>query len=240
MVATGFFFKLGSVNYLVTCWHAVTGYDFKSLEVMMPPYRRFVRVTCKDVKATEGTTSIADAYTWVQPLYANDMAPAWMQEGLSRPHPDLAEIGLSVPLQIDAVALRVDLDETKSRFLSLTSANYASSSPLRGGEDMLIVGYPYGYSALGVASPEPIFVKRAIAAEVTERPLELLLDGVGARGMSGSPVFRKEGNVYTFVGMYTGAVHPDYSFNTAQARHDIYSSLGTLVTKTGLQLIGLL
>ena len=238
-VATGFLFLIGGDAHLITCWHVLTGYNLKELEIAGPPTRRYVKITCKKTTTSGSHTSIGDAQSWIVPLYTTNGLPAWKQENCSKSQPDLDAIGLQVPLQCDVAALPIGLSQQQKRFLAMERNNYPSPQPLRGGDDVLIVGYPYGYSALGAASPEPIFVRRAIAAEVSTQPFEKLLDGIGARGMSGSPVYRKEDEIYALVGIYTGAVHPDYLLSETQNRYDIFCSLGTMVDWTGLQVAGL-
>jgi hypothetical protein len=74
------------------------------------------------------------------------------------------------------------------------------------GTDVAIVGYPYGYSAVDVTTPEPVFLKRSIASNRTASVGYALLDGGGTPGMSGAPIIVHQQDRWWLLGMYTGVI----------------------------------
>ena len=93
------------------------------------------------------------------------------------------------------------------------------------GEKLYIVGYPYGYSALGTEQPTAIILTRFIAAErIKDRQTEILLDGPGAPGMSGGPVFIEHDAVLYLLGIYTGLIYPDHVIE----KNEKTTALGTM------------
>ncbi len=72
--------------------------------------------------------------------------------------------------------------------------------------------------------PTPIVLTRFIAADrVKDRQSEVLLDGPGAPGMSGGPVFIKQNNMWKLYGIYTGLIYPDHVIE----RNEKTTALGT-------------
>ena len=181
-----------------------------------------------------GHTSISGANKMTVPLYSENGTPLWhQQEPPDMPHADINAIGLRVPQFLDAVALPINLEPNTTRFLAFNKSQIASTSTggYRPTTHLTIIGYPYGYSVFDVASPEPVFVTRSIAAAVTMRPYQILLDGIGARGMSGSPVLSQDKNgKFRLEGIYTGAINPSIVGHD----HDLYASLGAIATASAL------
>ena len=79
------------------------------------------------------------------------------------------------------------------------------------GEKLYVIGFPYGYSPLGMEQPSPIVLTRFLAANMIEsRGMSMLLDGPGAPGMSGGPVFVEHNDALYLAGIYTGLIYPDH------------------------------
>jgi len=97
---------------------------------------------------------------------------------------------------------------------------------LLAGRDVMIVGYPYGYSAMGPDTPSPIFLKRSVASVMTENAGRTLLDGVAAPGMSGAPVVAYRDGRWWLWGMYTGGIFPN---GPEGQETDRRAALGTMV-----------
>ena len=77
------------------------------------------------------------------------------------------------------------------------------------GSKLLIVGYAYGYSTFGERQPAAIVLTRFVAAtRFQEKRHELLLDGDGAPGVSGGPVFIERDGQLSPIGIYRGNVRP--------------------------------
>ena len=83
------------------------------------------------------------------------------------------------------------------------------ADPIAPADPLMLVGYPYGFSARQLTST-PIVVKRHVAAISRDGARrEILIDGAGAPGMSGGPVFYEwDRRLYLF-GMYVGVIFPD-------------------------------
>ena len=227
IAATGFVFSDGDRQWLFTSWHVVTGYDFLDVKVLNPPVRKFIKVISKQIQERgEGWRSIGDTATQTLPLYGTDGIPLWRQQEQYRPHNDLAELGIFIPEHVDLVAIPFEVD-IRERNERCYVPEHISTAGLQNGTAVYITGYPWGYSALGDRTPEPLFLVRHIASWVTANPHNFLLDGVGARGMSGSPVFVKGERGFKLVGVYCGAYFPDVA--ATGHRQDAYSSLGIAV-----------
>jgi len=215
MVATGFLMREGAGEYyLYTCWHVVTGINPQAPAV---PAQRLRRTTLRfsmqnNNERAPGLHAIGGLQTITLPLYDTSTMPwrsLWGQDEQSRPNADLAGVGLALPFWRDIVRIRVTPAIEPSLLQVLTPVDQWSNlvSP---GDNLMIVGYPYGYSSMR-DSPNAVAITRSVAATrlERERPMDILIDGGGAPGMSGSPVFYVyEGRIYLY-GVYTGVLYPD-------------------------------
>jgi hypothetical protein len=133
-----------------------------------------------------------------------------VQNKQDAPHPDLNSINLKVPFWHDAVKLPLSKDISVSDMQIIKESEVWKNFTMIG-EKIYIVGYPYGYSALGMEQPTPIVLTRFLAADrIKDRQSEILLDGPGAPGMSGGPAFIERGNALHLLGIYTGLIYPDH------------------------------
>jgi hypothetical protein len=231
-VASGFLMiDRAGVTYLYTGWHVVTGFDSRDLQWMPlppPPKRCFVRIDMQDSQQRNpSVTVIGGRQTIEVPLYAADGRSLWEQDYMHLPHADLNPQGLRVPFWIDAVRLRLPTGVRTSEVQVLQDPDdIALGTMLLPGEPVYMVGFPYGYSTQGLDSPTPIVLVRHVAAiNPAGRALDFLLDGAGAEGMSGGPVFVQREQRLRLVGVYSGAIYPKRSIVRSRER-DVATSLG--------------
>lgn len=227
-LSTGFLFYEREQVWLYTCWHVVTGIDPFRPQFKDPPSRRFVKVTWKQMAIRDGGhTSLGDTEDFIVPLYDGDGKPLWHQEGVRRSQLDLDALGLPVPATTDLVALSVSVIPDERRFRCFSPSDVPRAH-FQNGQQVVITGYPWGYSALGPLTPEPVFLTRSIASWVVlNRAHSFLVDGVGAKGMSGSPVFVPDSGGFKLIGVYSGALFPDVQ-QTGEPQ-DAYSGLGEVI-----------
>lgn len=213
--STGFIVRENEKLFLYTCWHVVTGYDMHNIELKhVSPNRKFLRVTLQNCERRQpGLEVIGSNQSVTIPLYDTTVSPClplWYQDEQDTPDPDLNEINIKIPYWHDAVKIPLPPDLCISEFQIISSAQTFKNLPLLG-EKVYIVGYPYGYSAFGMNQPTPIVLTRFVASTVIAgRQTELLLDGPGAPGMSGGPVFIERDNALLLSGLYTGLIYPDH------------------------------
>jgi hypothetical protein len=226
-LGTGFIIREREGPYLYTNWHVVTGYNFMDLEVKDVPKRRFVRLRQKKIHApAPGVIGFGDEELTTFPLYDDKGKPLWEQEEQERPNADLNQVGLRVPKHCDLVRLRVSLGELPEIHQTFIREDIWNDY-LPVGTPLLIAGYPYGYSAFEF--PEPVFLTRAIASNWCSLSMCSLIDGIGANGMSGSPVFVKLGSKWAIFGVYCGAIFPDYDPRTPKEGNDKQAALGIVL-----------
>lgn len=229
-IGTGFIRSESNGNYLYTCWHLVTGYQPHNLEFRLPPPGRYLTILMQDLNIDEDNNShtISGSRDFTIFLYdesSEQGRPLWLQDEDHIPNADLNKIGIYVPFFHDVVKIRLPDDKKISFAQSIPDEDIKYFMPVYLGEKCLIVGFPYGYSTAGPDQPSPVVLTRFIAAtHVGGRRQNLLLDGTGANGMSGGPVFKEyEGRLYLF-GIYTGLIYPDHVIK----ENDKTTALGTI------------
>lgn len=234
---TGLLMTEDDGTYLYTCWHVITGYDFLELKVKAPPAIRKVALRTKTVRQENpAVIAIGGEKVTEYALYDAQGLPVWQQEEAERPHPDLNAIGIRIPKHCDLVRLRVEIDDLARAHQSFVP-NDVWHDHINIGTPVLIGGYPYGYSAFHF--PEPVFLTRSIATMWTKIPFVTLLDGTGAHGMSGSPVYVKIAGKWALYGVYTGILFPDYQQGLNGDSNDRHAALGLmLIFKLGRIMLG--
>lgn len=228
--ASGFVIHDQDGLFLYTSWHVVTGVDFLQPNPLAPPIRRaFVRIYFQDVQERQpGVQAIGGSQSAEIALHDIDRNYLWQQEPNSREQADLDVLGLRVPKFFDLVRIPCSLDSLVRPVVEFTNADVFSN--LAGaGTDVVIAGYPYGYSAMDLASPEPVFLKRAIASNRTSNVGVVLLDGGATPGMSGAPVLIFQAGRWWIIGMYSGVLFPDHQHGPAGPSNDRFASLGLMV-----------
>lgn len=239
-VASGFIRREPDGYYLYTCWHVVTGYDPYDVRVGMElPHRRFLRIELQDASEQEFSVTIGGSQAIVIPLYedpVNLRTPLWLQDRRHVPHPDLNAVGLHVPFWFDAVKLRLPDDiRLSSLQVVMSGDNMPGNTLLAPGDKVYVTGFPHGYSALGHTQPTPIVLTRFVASTaIYDRRCAFLLESPGAPGMSGGAVFLERGHNLHLLGMYTGAIFPDYREGHHDGGNDRHAALGSVADMTML------
>jgi hypothetical protein len=213
-VASGFLLRDDAELYLYTCWHVVTGIELANPVLPGTNQRRSrLKVSMQRTEKFKGAVvSVDGADSFDVELYEKSgeeaFLPRWEQDQLSVSNSSLAMANLVQPFWHDIVRIRLPAGVVASSTpvlsrLDLWPELIAPADPL------MLVGYPYGFSARQL-SPTPIVVKRHVAAISRDGARrEILIDGAGAPGMSGGPVFYEWGDRIYLFGMYVGVIFPE-------------------------------
>jgi Trypsin-like peptidase domain len=214
VVASGFLLRDGAELYLYTCWHVVTGIELANPVLPGTNQRRSrLKVSIQRTERIKGAlASAGGSDSFEVELYEKSgedvFLPRWEQDEQSVPNSNLAMASLVQPLWHDIVRIRLPASVVTSSTPVLSRLDLWPD--LIGPADpLMLVGYPYGFSA-GQLPATPIVVKRHVAAISRDGARrEILIDGAGAPGMSGGPVFYEwDDRLYLF-GMYVGVIFPD-------------------------------
>jgi len=211
--ASGFIVREKEKLFLYTCWHVITGYNMHDVKVGRKlPNRKYLEVTLQGCdKRQEGVQVIGGNQSLILPLYSEEDLPLWIQNKQDVPNTDLNNINLKVPFWHDVIKLALPDDIAVSDMQIIKEDEILHHNSPMLGEKIYIVGFPYGYSTLGMEQPTPIVLTRFLAADrIKDRQSELLIDGSGAPGMSGGPAFVERDNSMHLIGAYTGVIYPDY------------------------------
>jgi len=226
--ASGFIRREGECHFLYTCWHVVTGFDMHNLRIgNQLPDRSALKVTLQNSENRQpSVTVVGGNQELIVPLYKSrntPFEPLWYQDKQDTPQADLNAVGLRVPFWHDAVKIKLPPALNVSD-MQVVDERRCFENLLNPCDQVFVVGFPYGYSALGMGQPTPIVLTRHIAATRIEgRKREILLDSAGAGGMSGGPVFVETPAGFFLVGLYTGLIYPDHVVE----RNEKVSALGT-------------
>jgi Trypsin-like peptidase domain len=214
VVASGFLLRDEADLYLYTCWHVVTGIELANPVLPGTNQRRSrLKVSMQRSEQFKGAiVSVDGSESFEVELYERSgedvFLPRWEQDQQSVSNSTLAMANLVQPFWHDIVRIRLpssvvtSTNQVLSR-LDLWPNLIAPADPL------MLVGYPYGFSAKQL-SPTPIVVQRHVAAISPDGARrEILIDGAGAPGMSGGPVFYEWDNRLYLFGMYVGVIFPD-------------------------------
>lgn len=239
--ASGFIRREDGKLFLYTCWHVVTGYNPHDIRVGLElPKRRFLEVALQATeKRQEGVEVVGGIQSCIIPLYDQTtipLRPHWLQDDTHIPHQDLNAIGLFVPFWHDAVKIELpqEIDVSDMQAVDETRFFKGNMSLLAPGDKCLVVGYPYGFSTFGPDQPTPVALTRFAASDrIVGRRQQFLLEGIGAPGMSGGPVYIERDENLWLIGIYTGSIYPDY----AQRQNEKVTALGT-VSNLSLMLWG--
>lgn len=227
-VASGFICQEADGLYLYTCWHVVTGYDPENLKVKLPPNRVALMMHFQGVEQRQPGMQVIGGHQSLRiELYDNTTVPRtpkWLQNDLHIPHADLNAINIRVPFWNDLV--KIKLPETLNIAPIQIIEELAIATLFPGvGEKMYLVGFPYGYSTMSMAQPTPVVLTRFIAANNANGKVAVsLLDGIGAAGMSGCPVFIEQNGRSFLAAIYTGSIYPDHIIQ----KNDPVTALGKI------------
>ena len=204
VVASGFLLRDDAHLYLYTCWHVVTGIELAN-PVLPGTNQRRSRLKVSMQRSEKSDSFEVELY---EQSGEDVFLPRWEQDQQSVSNSSLAMANLVQTFWHDIVRIRLPSSVVTSSVQVLSRFDLwrdliAPADPL------LLVGYPYGFSARQL-TPAPIVVKRHVAAISRDGARrEILIDGAGAPGMSGGPVFYEWDNRLYLFGMYVGVIFPD-------------------------------
>lgn len=211
--ASGFILKESDGLYLYTAWHVITGYDLHNLPLnYQQPNRMEIRLS-KIKSEQQNTNSPLQAYvlngleTVDIPLYENQdiSRPLWYQD----PIQEFNGASIQVPDKHDAVKIKLP-DTLEASDIQIVNSNELNNQLIFPGDRIYIVGYPYKFSTRGEDNPSPVVLTKFVAStSIKNRLHEFLIDGLGAPGMSGGPVFIERNEQIFLLGIYTGAIYTD-------------------------------
>jgi hypothetical protein len=211
--ASGFILKESDGLYLYTAWHVITGYDLHNLPPnYQQPNRMEIRLS-KIKSEQQNTNSPLQAYvlngleTVDIPLYENQdiSRPLWHQD----PIQEFNGASIQVPDKHDAVKIKLP-DTFEASDIQIVKSNELNNQLIFPGDRIYIVGYPYKFSTRGEDNPSPVVLTKFVAStSIKNRLHEFLIDGLGAPGMSGGPVFIERNEQIFLLGIYTGAIYTD-------------------------------
>lgn len=212
---TGFIVINGDARYLYTCWHLVTGFGFRQIKVgLNHTTRSSLRVF---VRTNDGRGTVSGGEIPFEiPLFSeNDQGvPLWEQSPIVRPHSTINAANIAVPHSLDVVRIPLPSEMPLTSMQVIFADEFQEiERSMRVCEELFIVGYPYGYSALP-ETPSPIVLPRRVASDATfNRDLFSIIDRPCAPGMSGSPVFANRQGYACLVGVYSGLIYPDFGID---------------------------
>jgi Trypsin-like peptidase domain len=217
-VASGFLLRDDAELYLYTCWHVVTGIELANPVLPGTNQRRSrLKVSMQRSEKFKGTIgSVGGSDSFEVELYEQSdeksgeevFLPRWEQDEQAVSNSSLAMANLVQPFWHDIVRIRLPAGIVTST-TPLLSRLDLWADPIAPADPLLLVGYPHGFSARQLAST-PIVVKRHVAAISRDGARrEILIDGAGAPGMSGGPVFYEWDHRLYLFGVYVGVIFPD-------------------------------
>lgn len=209
-VGSGFLMRHETGLHLYTCWHVVTGLNWR--EPVLPAVGEqrtfFVDMIFQDA-SPEGATleGIGGSRTVRLPSYESPEVPwrpLWQQPRVSRNCPEIEVAGLRAPQIYDVVRLQVP----KECFVSETLQAFTEGDLWRDlvapGDVLRILGFPYGF--IGRTQHVQALMLTRFAAQVglSEQLDGPFLDSPCAPGMSGGPVLIEMGGHVLVAGVTPG------------------------------------
>jgi hypothetical protein len=223
VVASGFLLRDDAELYLYTCWHVVTGIELANPVLPGTNQRRSrLKVSMRRSEKFKGAiASGGGSESFEVELYEQSgedvFLPRWEQDEQSVSNSTLAMANLVQPLWHDIVRIRLPSSVVTSTVQVLSRLDLWPNL-IAPADPLMLVGYPYGFSARQL-SPTPIVVQRHVAAISPDGARrEILIDGAGAPGMSGGPVFYEWDNRLYLFGMYVGVIFPDAALEIERER----------------------
>src|ERR1700722_5264645 len=217
-VASGFLLRDDAELYLYTCWHVVTGIELANPVLPGSSQRRSrLKVSMQRSEKFKGPiVSVGGSDSFEVELYEQSgeksaeavFLPRWEPDQQAVSNSSLAMANLVQPFWHDIVRIRLPPGIVTSTTPVLSRLDLWAE-PIAPAEPLMLVGYPYGFSARQITST-PIVLKRHVAAISRDGArCEILIDGAGAPGMSGGPVFYEWDHRLYLFGMYVGVIFPD-------------------------------
>jgi hypothetical protein len=207
--ATGFIYRKGDINYLITNWHVVTGRDPRTgnclLETLAVP----------DMIATSfrDPGMISPFHEERFRLYSDEqmLEPIWYEHPVHRGNVDVV-----------AIPLRKELDD-RYQLYPINALQFDASFKEWVADEAFVIGYPFSKPPRLVL---PIWKRASIASEpdldIDYLP-KMLIDTATRSGLSGSPVVMQRiglhgmeggvmkgseiiGRIRNFIGVYSGRI----------------------------------
>ena len=215
-VGSGLLMRHETGLHLYTCWHVVTGLDWRDPILPATGEQRtfFLDMTFQDA-SPEGATleSIGGSRTVRLRLYESTeipWRPLWQQPRVSRSCPNIERDGLRAPRLHDVVRLQVS---EENLFVSETLQVFGEGDIWRDlvapGDMLRVLGFPYGFSGSNRHVQGLMLTRFATQMEFSEQLDGPFLDSPCAPGMSGGPVLIEMGSHVFIAGIYTGSRYPD-------------------------------
>ncbi|MEO5715482.1 MAG: hypothetical protein ABIT37_18535 [Luteolibacter sp.] len=227
--ASGFIRREEDGLYLYTCWHVVTGFNPSDIRIPINrPSRRYLKVTMQGAVIQQWAQSVGGIQSFVLPLYedtSDGPIPIWLQENQHVPHGILNDNRIFVPDWHDVVKIRLPSNLVVSTIQVIEADRTVPElgNDFGVGTKCLIVGFPYGFSTGGPSQPTPVVLTRFVAGSTGK--MSLIMESIGAKGMSGGPVFVETVDEILFFGIYTGSIFP----GGARGVSDDSTALGVVV-----------
>ncbi|MBC8128042.1 MAG: hypothetical protein H8M99_12955 [Gloeobacteraceae cyanobacterium ES-bin-144] len=157
---TGFIVISGNARYLYTCWHLVTGFGFRQIKVGLnhttrSSLRVFVRINDGRGRVSGGEIAFEI------PLFLNkdQGIPLWEQSPIVLPHSTINAANIAVPHSLDVVRIALPSEIPLTSLQVIFADDFQEiERPMSVCEELFIVGYPYGYSALPKTLPQSSFL----------------------------------------------------------------------------------
>lgn len=204
-VATGFYYQVGDILWLITNWHNVTGFDpdtNKRLpDVNASPEKIAVPIMLK-------TNGKGIEWKWyIVNLYENKR-PRWLV------HPTYKS-------KVDVIAIKIGGQIPENLIKPVNKIAWDSDIKPRVADNVYVLGFPYGLRGGGNF---PLWKRATIASEPDiyyDNLPQFMIDTTTRKGMSGSPVILRRvgihgivnglmggestiGEVQNFIGVYSG------------------------------------
>ena len=208
--ASGFILKEIDGLYLYTSWHVVAGVDMHNLPATPKLERVVLRISMIKSHEQEPSGGLSACVlngleSLDLPLYENENTtlPLWCQDPIYEFNNEV----ITVPDKHDAVKIKLP-DSFHTSDIHIIEQDELNKDLVFTGDRVYIVGYPYQFSTRGENNPTPVVLTKFIAStSIKSRLFEFLIDGQGAPGMSGGPVFLERDNQIFLLGIYSGLIY---------------------------------
>jgi hypothetical protein len=171
----------------------------------------------------QANVSLGGEYSVEVPLFDDEGKALWEQEcRYHRPNSILNSAGVVVPHFLDVVRMPLDVPPAYVSLWGIKRTIHASRQHLGLFSDVIVSGYPYGYSPLE-DNLVPIFLKRTVAS-LSNSQCDIYLDHGCSPAMSGGPVWSAD---FKLAGMYRGLIFPDFD-PLSKKRNDLSAALGII------------
>lgn len=183
-VMSGCLWNNQSKSYIITNWHNVTGINPNTGENIgsFCPNQLEIRMKYSLPTGEKGLSEIMGAVREID-LYGAEHEKLWLEHPRGR--------------NVDVVAVPITLGVPESAVVSyVNEQEYELSWSPDIGDDCFIIGHPEGFSG---PLETPIWKRGSVASQplldYDDKPV-FLLDTIGNRGLSGSPVIGKGTGIY--------------------------------------------